>query len=364
MTDEFLLQPHVYDAGGRGGTLLSLLEKYWMDNIELGKGTIFILSGFANYNGGVRFYDIFKKHVEKGGKVRAVFGGSVSQRLTSQEVVKKLLDCGAEVAVLNRRKIMHAKCYGYESEGVQTLVVTSGNFTGPGMSQNVEAALGLTTETLKVIGFSWTDLHKTFISQSWEIYYPTLPAVSSPEWQLLYEEEFGKTSALETEEASTMLLTLGHADTVRINARRGTRAARGSQYFWLSKDAFDFFPPLTIPNKKGIKPTYSAIVELRYLDLNKVDDTARITFEAGNNVDVRLGTGALRYTKTAQLGDTAAITRRANAIYDLKIIKRDSLEFKRLQKYLVHFIGNRGKKYGYIANDVYDKIVGEANSTG
>src|SRR3989344_8315282 len=155
MIGEFILQPHIYDAGGQGGTLLSLLEKYWINNVKIGKGTIYILSGFGNYNGGVRFYDLFRQRISKGGKVCAIFGGSVGQRLTSREVVKELLDCGAQVIVLNRRKIMHAKCYGYEDGDTRSLIVTSGNFTGPGMSQNVEAAMGMTGEPLNQKGVKW-----------------------------------------------------------------------------------------------------------------------------------------------------------------------------------------------------------------
>ena len=155
-----------------------------------------------------------------------------------------------------------------------------------------------------------------------------------------------------------MLISLGHADTARINANPGNKAGLGSQYFWLSKDAFDFFPALTIPNRRGIKPTYSTIIEIRYVDLDISDPSVRVTFESGNNVDFRLGTGALRYSKIAQPGDLAAISRRANAIYDLKIIKRNSEQFNKLKKYLIHYIGHRGKQYGYLANSIYDQIMG------
>lgn len=362
MIDEFILQPHIYDAGGEGGTLLSLLEKYWINDLQLGKGTIYILSGFGNYNGGVRFYDVFRSHILKGGKVCAIFGGSTSQRLTSKQVVKELLECGAKVIILNRRKIMHAKCYGYENDDNQYLVVTSGNFTGPGMSQNVEAAMGVTGATLQKMHFSWRDLYNSFTSQNWEIYSPTLPVASTPEWELLYQEEFGKTTKIEEDEATTMLVSLGHADTARINANPGDKAGLGSQYFWLSKDAFDFFPALTIPNRRGIKPTYSTIIEIRYLDLNTSDPDARVTFESGNNVDFRLGTGALRYSKLAQPGDLSAISRRANAIYDLKIINRNSEQFNILKKYLIHYIGHRGKQFGYLPNSIYDQVMGFSKS--
>ena len=54
-----------------------------------------------------------------------------------------------------------------------------------------------------------------------------------------------------------MLLTLSHADTARIQASPGSAAGKGTQYFWLSKDCYDFFPPLTILNHRGTKSTYS-----------------------------------------------------------------------------------------------------------
>ncbi len=361
MVDEFLLQPFVYNTNGKN-TLLSLLEEHWIERLELGKGTIYIVSGFGNYNGGVRFYDIFREHITRGGKVCAIFGGSTSQKLTSKELVKELLECGVKVTVLNRKRIMHAKCFGFKSETEQSLVITSGNFTGPGMSQNVEAALGLGTETLKKIGFDWNGMFESFMAQTWDTYNPNLPLTDSPEWKLLYAEDFRKTSKLDEDEANTMLITIGHADTVRINAEPGTAQGKGSQYFWLSKDAFNFFPPLTIPNSRGVKPTYSAIIEMRYIDLEKVDKETRVTFEAGNNVDFRLGTGPLRYTKLAQEEDVAAITRRANAIYELKIIKKDTDIYNKLHPFMINFIGHRGKKYGYIPNEKFDNIIGRPSS--
>ena len=89
------------------------------------------LSGF---NGGVRFYDLFRNHVKKGGKVVSFFSGSTAQRLTSRQVAEELPSCGAEVNVVNRKRLFHAKCYGWESDKGNSLIVSSGNFTGPGMS--------------------------------------------------------------------------------------------------------------------------------------------------------------------------------------------------------------------------------------
>lgn len=104
-----------------------------------------------------------------------------------------------------------------------------------------------------------------------------------------------------------MLLKLSHSDTARINAARGTTAAKGTH--WLSKDCYDFFPPLTIRNERGHKATYSCLVAMNYIDLGTVDARCRVTFEAENNLDFRLGTGPLRYSGLAGEGDLAAISR-------------------------------------------------------
>lgn len=357
INDEFLLQPDIYNTQGKK-TLLSLLEEHWIEQIEPGVGDIYILSGFGNYNGGVRFYDVFKNHIDKGGRIFAMFAGSTSQKLTSKQLVEKLLDCGAHVTVLNRKRLMHAKLFGYKTEGSQSLIVTSGNFTGPGMTQNVEAAIGLSPERVKEVGFDWENFYTAYHTQTWDLYTPVAPVnETAPEWKLLYNEDQRLSAKIEEIEENTMLLMLGHADTVRINADPGTPQALGSQYFWLSKDAFDFFPALNIPNTRGDKPTYSTIVKVRYVDLDNLEEESRVTYEAGNNVDFRLGTGPLRYTKLAQEGDIAAITRRANAEYDIKIYKKGTNKFQELERYMVTFIGHRGKKYGYIPNETYEQAI-------
>jgi len=153
-----------------------------------------------------------------------------------------------------------------------------------------------------------------------------------------------------------MLLLLGHADTARINADRGDKSGLGSQYFWLSKDSFNFFPALTTLNNRGTKPTYSTNIVMNFVDIN-IKDEVKVTFEAGNNLDFRLGTGPLRYSRTASEFDIAAITRRKNASYDLRIIKKTDSKYSDLSKYLVSHIGHNGKKYGYIDNDLFDGII-------
>lgn len=81
----------------------------------------------------------------------------------------------------------------------------------------------------------------------------------------------------------------------------GTDEAKGTQYFWLSKDCYDFFPPLTILNRRGHKRTYSSKVRVYFADLPRTS-TVRVTFEAENNLDFRLGTGPLRGTGLAAPG--------------------------------------------------------------
>lgn len=149
--NELTVHPNVY-ATGRSKGLVSLLERVWLREHEMGDGTLYIVSGFANYNGGVRFFPVFRRHIEQGGQVVAVFGGSTQQKLTSQQVVRELLDCGAAIYIVNRKRLMHVKSYGSKTCNGEMLVVSSGNFTGPGMAQNVEMARALTPYAIHFIG--------------------------------------------------------------------------------------------------------------------------------------------------------------------------------------------------------------------
>ena len=153
--NEVTLHPNVYATGQSKG-LIHLLERVWVREHTPGDGTLFVVSGFANYNGGVRFFETFRHHIERGGNVVAVFSGSTSARLTSKQVVREMLGCGADVHVINRKRLLHAKCYGAHSatQG-DSLVVTSGNFTGPGMSQNVEMSVLLEPTSTAEMNFSW-----------------------------------------------------------------------------------------------------------------------------------------------------------------------------------------------------------------
>lgn len=351
--NKLTLHPNVYQTGASKG-LVGLLERMWVREHTPGIGTLYIISGFANYNGGVRFYDVFRRHIDLGGKVVALFGGSSSQRLSSKQVVRELLSAGVEVHLINRKRLMHAKSYGVDTGAGQMMVVTSGNFTGPGMAQNVEISVLLDNPTTGSLGFSWDSMISSMLSQTWDIHQPDLAEVM-PAWQLLYDETASGV-VLDESEQMTMVVRLGHADTARIMADRGTNAYKGSQYFWLSKDAFGFFPALTILNRRGYKTTYSQDIEMTFVDLSETRKV-RVTFEADNNLDFRLGTGPLRGTKLAQSGDLVAITRRGEEKYELRLYQKGTPLFAELNRYALNFIGHQGKKFGYLTNAEFDATI-------
>lgn len=353
--NELTIHPDVYSTGPSKG-LLQLLERAWVRGQQAGDGLLFLVSGFANYNGGVRFYDVFRRHIGAGGRVVAVLGGSSSMRLSSKQVVAELLDAGVEVHLINRKRILHAKSYGAVRDDGEMLVVSSGNFTGPGMSQNIEMAILLDPPTTAALNFSGVDMLDALLTQKWDYHRPDLGLPNAPAWNLLYDE-VGQKIPLDDTEFSTMILRLSHADTARIMADQGTNAGKGSQYFWLSKDSFDFVPPLTEVNRRGVKPTYSTLIQVNFVDLGQTE-TVRVTFEAGNNLDFRLGTGPLRYTKLARAGDIAAITRLGEDRYELRLYSPNSAVYARLLPYAVTFAGNQGKRYGFMPNDIFAREIG------
>lgn len=352
---DFIVHPHVYSTS-KLSNLLNVLESIWVNDLKSGDGTIYIISGFANYNGGARFYKTLKEHTENGGKIVAIFGGSSSQRLTSRQVVEALLECGASVHLINRKRILHAKCYGTKSnDGVQAAVISSGNFTGPGMSQNIEASVNLMDIALKHSEFDWINFTDCLLKQSWDYYPCFLGDPSAAFWKLLYDESPHNTQ-LEEPEQETLIITLGHSDTARIQASRGDDAGKGSQYFWLSKDIFDFFPPLTIKNSRGWKGTLSAKIHVNFKDLGKTKEVT-ITFEAENNLDFRLGTGPLRYSKLAKSGDIACLSRISDNHYDLHIIDDNHLKYNEIMTYATTFVGGKNKRYGFIENNKFNKLI-------
>jgi hypothetical protein len=351
----FSLHPNVYATGPMTG-LVRMLEHVWVRDHTPGHGTFYVVSGFGNYNGGVRFYETFRDHIARGGRIVSFFAGSTRQRLTSRQLVEQMLEVGAEVNVINRKRLLHAKVYGSSTDDGDRLVVTSGNFTGPGMSQNVEAALMLDRPSTGGIGFSWREVYESLLRQAWDRHVPTLADRTAPVWGLLYDE-YEREVEIDLSEEITLVVTLSHSDTARIQAAQGTNAFLGSQYFWLSRDSYGFFPPLTIRNDRGTKATFSCLIDIHYVDL-AVSHRARVTFEQENNVDFRLGTGQLRGTGIAEEGDMAVISRTSETDYELRIAKRGTPLYTTLLPYATTFIGNRGKRYGYLDNDELTRLTG------
>ncbi|MCR5352509.1 MAG: hypothetical protein K6E35_08495 [Bacteroidales bacterium] len=351
---EFILQPSIYSTSG-SATLMDLLEKAWIKNaaVQGGKGTFYILSGFSNFNGGVRFYNYIEQHILNGGACKVVLGGSTSQKLSSKQVVTKLLEIGCEVGVVNRKAIFHAKCYGYQTQDKKGLIVSSGNFTSKGVAQNMEASIVLIDDEIKM-PFDWENMFHQIQSHRIEYYQATLDT-KNPVWKLLFDEDKGRVEDSD-DILSTMVITLSASDTARIMAAPGTKQALGTQYIWMSKDSLDFFPPLNLRNQRGTKNAYQALVSLNYIDLNRTEDV-RVTFEADNNLDFRLGTSSLKYTKLASVGDMAALTRLGNNNYELRLFKKNTQQFSNLIPYAVNFIGNRGKRFGYLSNNDFYKLI-------
>jgi hypothetical protein len=354
MTIDFTLHPNVYATGEPKG-LVQMLEQAWVRE-KLGDGTLYVVSGFGNYNGAVRFLETFAHHIEAGGKIVSFFAGNTAQSLTSRQLVAAMLEVGAVVNVVNRKRLLHAKFYGASRSKGESLIVSSGNFTGPGMGLNVESSVLLPDQVLKEAGFSWSNIVGSLLNQAWDLYRPTLSDLTAPAWKLLYDE-YERELVLDESEESTLLILLGHADTARIQASPGSTAGKGTQYFWLSKDSLGFFPPLTIRNQRGYKATFSCLISLHYVDLGVVDE-ARVTLEAENNVDFRLGTARLRYTRLAKPDDIAALSRIGEREYELRIVSAGTPQHAHLFSHMVNFIGHRGKRFGFVDNAVFSEVIG------
>lgn len=362
--DIFTLQPGIYSTSTSHTNLFDILDELWLhpDAKSYAGGTYYLLAGFGTHNGGVPFFEKFRHHVNAGGRVRAVLAGSRTMRLASQQLAAALLDCGAEVAVVNRRQLMHAKLYGTATAaGEQHLVVTSGNFTTPGTKLNIEASLSMGPTLTTAIGFSWQELYSGLQNADIE-FYDLGPDQTDPVWSLLYDETTqrpGRNAAEaddeEDQDLGSIVMTLGTADTRRIQAEPGSSLAKGSQYFWLSKDSYDFFPPLTIPNERGTKATYSAKINVDFVDLSRTEEVT-VTFEAENNLDFRLGTGPLRRSKLAQRGDLMVLTRRGQADYELRLVPAGTVRFHALRRYALTPVGTQGKMAGFVPNSVVDEI--------
>ncbi|MBQ8968760.1 MAG: hypothetical protein IJ064_03375 [Bacteroidaceae bacterium] len=235
---DFTLQPNIYStARSMPPNLLTLLEQVWINDLQenglMGQGSMFILSGFSNFNGGVRFYNHIERHIQAGGRCQIILGGSSRQNMSSRQVVEKLLDIGCDVGIINRKAIFHAKCYGYKCDKGSSLIVSSGNFTSRGLTQNIEASLHLSFEDTKVCGFEWENMFQRIKAQKFE-YYQASQKADAPFWKLLFNEEKGRVEEEESSEGySTLLITLSHSDTARIQALPGSNQAKGTQYIWL-----------------------------------------------------------------------------------------------------------------------------------
>ena len=95
-----------------------------------------------------------------------------------------------------------------------------------------------------------------------------------------------------------------------------------------------------------------------FVDLG-IEQVVRVTFEAENNLDFRLGTGPLRHSRLAGPGDLAAISRVGDQRYALRLYRRKSVTGQVLDTYATNFVGHRGKRYGFVSNATFRSLVGE-----
>lgn len=96
---------------------------------------------------------------------------------------------------------------------------------------------------------------------------------------------------------------------------------------------------------------------MNFVDIGR-EEEIRVTFEAENNLDFRLGTGPYRYTGVAREGDLAAISRVGESRYELRIYRQGTDLFRRLSPYAINFIGHQGKQYGFISNQEFQDAIG------
>ncbi|WP_232676813.1 phospholipase D-like domain-containing protein [Nocardioides sp. R-C-SC26] len=360
---QFTLQPDLYKTGS-ATDLFEVLSDVWPKKPDSAED-YFVVSGFGSFNGGVSFYERFRALTATGRHVTAVFGGSRSTNQTSRQLTDALLDCGVDVHIVNRRYMMHSKLYGAKADdGKQKLVITSGNFTGPGIARNVESTLALTSDLTSKVNFDWDGVMAGLLHSGLDVFTLNSATEDDPRWNLLYDEG-SRDSRKPTPEDNqdileSLIVTLGHADTARIQAARGTDEGKGSQYFWLSTDSYSFFPPLTIRNRRGRKATYSCLINVNFVSLSEQSEV-RVTFEAENNRDFRLGTGRLRHTGAASAGDLAVLSRRGEYDYELRIVPAGTSQYFKLSAYATAFIGAQGKRYGYAPNSVVDRALKGVN---
>jgi hypothetical protein len=94
------------------------------------------------------------------------------------------------------------------------------------------------------------------------------------------------------------------------------------------------------------------------MDIAVTDHDCRVTFEAENNLDFRLGTGALRFTEIAEEGDMAALSRVGDSEYELRVLPEGSPNFNALLPWAIRPVGHRGKRCGFIDNERLAELIG------
>jgi hypothetical protein len=341
----FTLQPSIYMVPmGGGSDLATLLEGMW--DAAPASAILYVASGFVDQNGVLPFVRLFKEHAASGGRIRCFFGGSSSQNMAGRQAVEELLSAGADVSLLNRKKIFHVKMYGVSSDAGQEVVLSSGNFTGNGLALNVESSVAVGSTHLSSSGFSWR-IWEERIRSSFEWYSLSLANRTDPGWRLTYDETHGRLGGQDEESgddiSEALVFTLSPIDTQRILSS----SYPGTQYFWLSRYTAGYFPPLLPRSRPTAKRTFSTDIEVDFRDLS-VKKQVSVTFEAYNNLDFRLGTGPLRRSGIAKPGDVVVLDRIGDREYRMKILEQRSAVSQRLLPYLVNFIGHKGKRYGFV----------------
>lgn len=355
----FTVHPDVYSTFQEHRDLASILEQLWSRLSP--NSTIFIASGFANQSGVLTIAKKLDQHTDSGGDVRCYLAGSPHQALASEQAVKELLRSGATVRLLNRKKIFHSKLYGIVEEAGDSLVITSGNLTGNGLSLNVEASLVAGPDFTDSIDFSWFHWERCLIDEfNWHEPLPeTINDDTDPAWQLTYDEQRtpqvrppGDEEA-EGQRDEVLALTLVHTDIARIQ----DPDYPGTPYFWLSRYHATYFPPLQDRTRPDATTTFSTDISVEFIDVGETRDDISVTFEAYNNLDFRLLVSPLRATGLADEGDIAVIARETDTDYKLKIIRQGSQAGHRIRPYLIHEIGNQGKRYGWVPrNEIDDEL--------
>src|SRR5260363_41073 len=138
----------------------------------------------------------------------------------------------------------------------------------------------------------------------------------------------------------------------------GKQRQQGNTVLLAQQGLLRLLPTADHPQCTGHKATYSCLVQMNYVNLGQVDNQCRVTFEAENNLDFRLGTGPLRYSRLADEGDLAAISRVGETSYEIRLFRQRSAEYTALLLSAVHMIGHQGKRYGYMPNAEFAATVG------